>query len=797
MRVPLSWLRELVELPEVSPEELAHVFDMIGHGVEGVEVLEPQWTEVYVGKVLEVEPHPDADRIRVCRVDAGWGETQIICGAWNFEAGATVAVARPGAVLAGGLEIGERTIRGVESKGMICSERELGLGDDHAGILVLDGELEIGQPFVEVVELPDVVFDLDITSNRPDAMSIVGMARELAAYFGTEYRLPEVNLTPIPGHTSLKVDIDDPTGCRRFVAREIRGVTLGAAPLWMRHRLHKAGIRSISNVVDVTNYVMVELGHPLHAFDADQIEGDHLIIRRASEGETLVTLDGEERKLHPDDLIIYDEAGPTSMSGTMGGERSEVRETTTRVVMEAASWDPPTIMFMSRRHKLLSEASIRFERGVDPNLSEFANRRASALAAELGGGEVVEGYVDETTGSFEPWTVDLSQRDVERILGSEVEATEARDILERLGMKLEGEDPVRVTVPTFRPDLTRPADLVEEIARIHGFDNFDATLPRGPAGGLTAEQARLRRLITALSDLGLHQVIDLPFVSTENMGDLGWDAHRNDLLRVRNPLSEEESLLRPTLLPGLLRTLRYNLARGAADVAVFEVGRVFFTDPDPDDPRLPAQPRHLGWAAVGELGPRVLDTPTLEADGSLSLAIWAYLARTLGITDYEVVPATVPGLHPWRTAEVRIGDQVAGHVGELAPRAAKAYQIPRRVAVAELALDLLIAPVARPQLRPLSPYPPVDFDLSFVIAVDQPVAELVRVTTEAAGGLVESSRVFDEFRGESLAEGERAVAIRYRLRAPDRTLSNEEVAPVREAMIRAAEGVGARLRGAK
>lgn len=797
MRVPLSWLSELVELPEVAPEELAHVLDMIGHGVEGVEVLEPQWTEVYVGKVLEVEPHPDADRIRVCRVDAGWGPTQIICGAWNFEAGATVAVARPGAVLTGDLEIGERTIRGVESKGMICSERELGLGDDHAGILVLDGDLEVGRPFVDVVELPDVVFDLDITSNRPDAMSILGIARDLAAFYRTEYRLPEVNLTTTPGETTLKVAIEDPTGCRRFVAREIRSVSPGPAPLWMRHRLHKAGFRSISNVVDITNYVMVELGHPLHAFDADQIQGERLIIRRASEGETLVTLDGEERTLHPEDLIIYDEAGPTSMSGTMGGERSEVRDITTRVIMEAASWDPPTIMFMSRRHKLLSEASIRFERGVDPNLSEFANRRASALVADLAGGEVVEGYVDEATATFDPWTVDLSRRDVERLLGPGIDAEEVRAILDRLGMKVAGDDPLQVTVPTFRPDVTRHADLVEEIARIHGFDEFGATLPTGSAGGLTAEQARLRKLVGLLADLGLHQVIDLPFVSVENMRDLDWEVGEGDLLRVRNPLSEEESILRPSLVPGLLRTLRYNLARGAGDVAVFEVGRVFLTDPDPEDPRLPAQPRQLGWAAVGKLGPRTLEAGTLEADGRLSLAIWSYLGRSLGITDYEVVPASVPGLHPWRTAEIRVGGEVVGHVGELSPRAARAYQISGRVAVAELALDPLVSPVPFPQLKPPSPYPPVDFDLSFVIAVDSPVAEVIRVTTEAAGGLVESSRVFDEFRGEGLGDGERAVAIRYRLRAPDRTLSNEEVAPVREAMIQAAEGVGARLRGAK
>jgi phenylalanyl-tRNA synthetase beta chain len=787
----------MVELPEVSLEELAHTLDMIGHAVDGVEVLEPDWSEVYVGKVLEVEPHPDADRIRVCQVDAGWGLTQIICGAWNFEAGALVPVARPGAVLAGGFEIGERAIRGVQSKGMICSEKELGLGDDHTGILVLDGDPEVGSPFVEYVELPDVVFDLDITSNRSDAMSILGIARDLAAYYRTEHHLPEVNLVTVPGQASVTVDIGDPSGCRRFVAREIRDVSLAPAPLWMRYRLHKAGFRSISNVVDVTNYVMVELGHPLHAFDADQIEGDHLIIRRASPGEVLVTLDGEERKLHPDDLIIYDEVGPISMSGTMGGERSEVAGTTTRVLMEAASWDPPTIMFMSRRHKLLSEASIRFERGVDPNLSELANRRASALVSELAGGEVLEGYVDEATGTFDPWVVDLTQRDVERLLGPGIETDETVDILQRLEMEVEGEEPMRVTVPTFRPDVTRPTDLIEEIARIHGFDEFGATLPTGQAGGLTTEQARLRLLIRSLASLGLHQASDLPFVSLEDMVDLGWEVGDADLLRVKNPLSEEAGLLRPALLPGLLRSVRYNLARGAGEVALFEVGRVFSTVPDPDDPRLPKQPQRVAWAAVGEMGPRALGASRLVVDGRVSLAIWAHLARSLAITDYEVVASYAPGFHPSRAAEIRIGGEVVGHVGELSPGAGRAYGVSGRVAVAELDLAPLVAPVPFAQLRPPSPYPPVDFDLSFVIAVEQPVAELVRATTAAAEGLVESARVFDEFRGEGVGEGTRAVAIRYRLRAPDRTLSSEEVAPVREAMIQAGERMGARLRGAQ
>ncbi|MGH8916067.1 MAG: YtpR family tRNA-binding protein, partial [Acidimicrobiia bacterium] len=345
MKVPLRWLQEFIDLPTTDPAELSVVLAMIGHEVEGYETLSAAWTDVVVGRVEQIAPHPDADKVRVCQVDVGSGPEQIICGAWNFSEGAYVAVARPGAVLPGDFEIGKRTIRGVDSNGMICSEKELRLGDDHAGILVLDGEPEPGTEFSHLLELPDVVFDLSITPNRPDAMSLVGLARDLAAHYAIEHRVPERPLRTVTGAPAIKVVIEDPVGCRRFTAREIRGVTIGRSPLWVRHRLNKAGVRAISNVVDVTNYVMLELGHPLHALDAGAVSGDRLVVKRAQDGETLVTLDDEERRLGPEDLIIYDDEGPTSMSGTMGGARSEVAPGTIDVLMEAASWDPPTIMY--------------------------------------------------------------------------------------------------------------------------------------------------------------------------------------------------------------------------------------------------------------------------------------------------------------------------------------------------------------------------------------------------------------------------------------------------------------------
>lgn len=795
MRVPLGWLREFIELPTSDPEALGHALDMIGHTVDGVEQLDIGWSDVYVGTVIAIAPHPDADKIRICQVDSGEGAQQIICGAWNFGEGARVAVARPGAVLPGGLEIGRRAIRGVESNGMICSERELAIGTDHAGILVLDGDPEIGSPLADLVELPDVVFDLEITPNRPDAMSILGIARDLAAYFGVTFSVPDLPLLPVPGETKIRVEIEDSEGCRRFTAREITGVAMGPSPLRVRHRLHKVGVRAISNVVDVTNYVMFELGHPLHAFDADTIVGERLVVRRAREGETLVTLDDVERELARDDLVIYDDAGPTSMSGTMGGARSEVSAETTRVLMEAASWDPPTIMYMSRRHGLLSEASTRFERGVDPNLADVANQRASAMVAALTGGEVLEGAVDEVALKIEPAVVDLTVEDVRRLLGPGFEAGYVKGILNRLGMSVSGEDPMTVTVPTFRPDVTRPADLVEEVARIHGFDKFEATIPTGPSGGLTTEQTRLRAMMRALAGAGLSQAISLPFVNPEELRTLGVDAGER-LLTVKNPLRDEESKLRPSLLPGLLNAVRYNISHGADSVALFEVGKVFDSAPDASDPRLPAQFDRVGWAIVGEIGIERLGHRRVIADGAVSIGLWHLLAETLGLGSVQLANVSLPGWHPGRTAEIRLSGDVLGHVGELSPVVSRELEIPGRVAVAEIDLAPLLVPVSPSLSETPSVFPPVDFDLSFVVPVTVTASQLVEVTETAAAELVESSRVFDEFRGAGVEPGARALAITYRLRSRDRTLTNDEVAPIRQAMIAAAEAIGAKLRGA-
>jgi phenylalanyl-tRNA synthetase beta chain len=794
MRVPLQWLSDYIDLPTTDVAELTRAFDYLGHAVESVDVIEADWTDVFVGRVERIESHPDADKVRVTHVDLGDGELhQIICGAWNFEEGAVVPVAVPGAVLPGGFEIGRRSIRGVESNGMICSESELGLGDLHEGIMVLDPATPLGGPFADVVGLPDVVFDLEVTNNRPDVMGMVGVARELAAWYDIPYRTPPTELVTTSGSPAVAVTISAPDGCNRFVAREIRNLEVGESPLWMRERLRRVGVRSISNVVDVTNYVMFELGHPLHAFDADQIAGDRLDVRWATDGEYLTTLDGTKRTLTPQDLVIVDADGPTSLAAVMGGARSEVGEDTTTVLMESASWHPATVMYTSRRHDLRSEASARFERGVDPNLAPAANARACDLLVQIGGGEIVEDAIDVVAHEFAPWVVTMIGHDVRRLLGEEYTTERSAELLGRLDLDVavDGEQ-LSVSVPTYRPDLTRPADLIEEIARLADYDTFGETLPTGPAGGLTPAQSRTRRLHGVLSGFGMHQVMNLPFVSPEELDAFSAGA-ATDVVTVRNPLRDDQAKLRQQLLPALLRNVRDNVNRGAGGAALFETGRTFYATPWADDRRVPAQPMRLAVAIAGPFGMRTLGQSPDHADGATALAVVDAIGRAMGRT-VERRAAVRPGLHPKRSADVIVDGAVVGFAGELHPEVAALFELDMRVAVIEVELDPIVSPVDAPQMLPVSTYPHVDFDLSFELASTAAAADLIDATV-GVSSLVEAADVFDEYRPEG--SDHRSIAIRYRLRATDRTLDSAEIAADRERMIEAAAALGATLRGAK
>ncbi len=800
MRVSLNWLSDYIDLPTSDPGEIAAVLESLGHEVEEVDRLSPEFRRVVTARVVDVSPHPRADRIRVCRVTAGGEEMTVVCGAWNFEAGATVALALPGATLSGGLEIGRRSIRGVESNGMICSERELGLGEDAEGILVLDAGTPIGEDFSGTEGLNDTVLDLSITPNRPDVMSYLGVARELAAFYRTDVRIPDLDFLATEGESPrVSISIEDPSGCYRFVAREVRGCRVKESPLWMRTRLRASGQRPISNVVDITNYVLLELGQPIHAFDLEKLGGAGIVVRRAHPRERVTTLDGVERTLTPADLVVADRERASALAGTMGGGESEVTMNTSSVLIEAAAWDPPTVLHMSKRHTLRTEASARFERGVDPALPPMAATRAAQLVTRLTGGVALAAVTDAIArpDKLEPARISLSLGEVERILGPGFDAPRVVDLLSRLHLKTRGEDPVEVEAPTFRPDLTRPIDLVEELARLWGYNNFPERVPRGPGGGRSVRQRRLGTLRRTLCGLGFSESVSLSFMRASEMEIWGWEEgdERSLKIRLKNPLREEESILRTTLLPGLLRVARYNHSHGLADVAIFEMGRVFLDRPHPRLPKVPDQPERVGMLATGSVGGSVMGGEGRPVDFFSASAVWRSLAAHLDLDAWRLEPAEVPGWHPARTARVVLGETGVGVLGEIHPAVARRAELSGRVIAMELELDPLVAATDHWQFRAPSVFSPYTFDMAFEAPEELPAQDLVAATGRAAGDLLESAEVFDEFRGSPLAEGRKSLAIKYTLRASDRTLSSEETAEALRAMAEAARQEGAQLRG--
>ncbi|MGI9648803.1 MAG: phenylalanine--tRNA ligase subunit beta [Acidimicrobiia bacterium] len=781
MRVSLRWLREFIDIPITDPVEIGDLLAGLGHEVEGIEVLELPFTGVKVAKVEEIRPHPDADKIRLVTVDRGDGTQEVVCGAWNFEVGDLVTLATVGAVLPGDFEIGAREIRGVVSEGMICSERELGFGEDHEGILVLQGEFELGRDFTDYLELPDVVFDLSITPNRPDAMSMLGIARDLAAKLDLQLREPVITIEEIDPPTNLQIEIADSTGCPRFVGREVRGVVSGPSPIWMQARLRAAGVRPISNLVDPTNYVMMELGHPTHAFDLDQVAGERLVIHRAGSGDTLTTLDDVERSLDPGDIVISDDSGIVSLAGVMGGGPTEVSGSTTRILVEAAHWDPPAILYSSKRHNLRSEASARFERGVDPNLSARAAARVTQLLVEYAGGEAASRVVDVYPQPAQAWTVELPLAEVPRILGIDIPDTKVAGLLTGLGMAVTGEDPLTVEVPTGRPDLTRPIDLIEEVARLHGYDEIPGTLPHGTGGGLTQGQLRARLLRSVLTGAGLSEANTLGFIGVADLEALGLPEEdpRRATVRVKNPLSEAEETLRSTLLPGLIKAAARNVSYGHGDVALFEVGRVFRHVPSPIDERIPHQPPHLAALVTGAVETGLEDS-NRSADVYDLTGLVQTLSERLGWHDVTIRQAEVAGLHPGRAAEVLKGGEVIGTVGELHPAAARQFDFTERVAVLEVAVEPLLAEPDWWRFSAPSVYPPQKFDLAFEMETSIPASALVAAVAGSVDSGLESVHLFDEF---DLGGGRKSLAVTVVMRASDHTMADEEAQQIRLAMI--------------
>jgi phenylalanyl-tRNA synthetase beta chain len=817
MKTPVSWIREYVDLPaDVSTEELAHRLTALGLKLEAIKHAGADITgPLVIGRVLTMEPESQTNgkTINWCTVDVrhanGTGEPQgIVCGAHNFAPGDLVVVVLPGGVLPGGFEIAARKTYGHVSAGMICSARELGLGDDHSGIIVLPpGAGAPGDDAFELLHLRDEVIEFEINPDRAYALSLRGVAREAALAYDAPYTDPALRTTPPPNSEGYPVLIDDPAGCPVFVARSVSGFDPAApTPRWLARRLQLAGMRPISLAVDVTNYVMLELGHPIHGYDADRLTGP-IRVRRATEGEHLTTLDGVDRLLSAEDLVVTDDSGPIGLGGVMGGETTEMSESTTRILVEVASWDPVSMFRTGKRHKLTSEAGKRNERGVDPTIPEAAADRVVELLVAHGGGTADPGVTKVGDAPASP-AVRIDAGLPARITGMEIEATQVVENLTAVGCSVDGgpenHGELVVVPPPWRRDITDPFDLVEEVARIVGYENVPSVVPAAPAGrGLTQEQQLRRRVGRTLAGAGFVEVLTFPFVGTEAFDALGLgaDDSRRTALRLANPLSSEAPLMTTTLLPGLLETVARNLGRGTNDQALFEAATVTLphlglaapilpvdrrpTDGEWDDLQkaLPDQPLHLALALTGDRELAGWWGPGRPATWNDAIAGVREVAAALGVV-VDVRAGRQAPWHPGRCAELFLGERSIGHAGELHPRVCKAFGVPARTSVAEVNLSALLEhAVAVVPAPALSTYPVAKEDVALVVADDVPAETLAGTLREGAGDLCESVRLFDVYTGEQIGAGRKSLAFALRFRAPDRTLTEPETAAARDAAV--------------
>jgi phenylalanyl-tRNA synthetase beta chain len=804
MRVPLQWLREYVD-PPLDTHTIADRLTMTGTKVEaihkhGVDALE----HFVVGRVLEAEQHPNADRLSVCIVDIGdAAPSQIVCGAPNVAAGQTVAVAKPGAVMPDGSKLGKAKLRGIESNGMILAEDEVAIGTEHAGIMVLEPNgLVPGTPLETVLPIATDVLELEITSNRPDCLGVYGVARETHAATGAPLKDPPWNTDPgsAGDPAGITITVEDSELCPRFTARAFEDVKIGPSPPWLKARLMAAGQRPISNVVDITNYVMLLTGQPMHAFDLDGIAGAQLTVRRARDGEQIETLDGQRRTLDHEMLLIEDADGPTSIGGVMGGVRSEVQPDTTRVLMEAANWNGANIHRTSLKLGLRSEASGRFEKQIQPEQAMEGQVVATQLMLELTGARLVPGTVDIGGEGPPPATIRLRDARIASLLGAEIPRRRCVEILNALEFETaDAPDGLDVTVPPFRRgDVTREADLVEEVARMDGLEKLPATLPsrHGAHGELTPRQKLRRRTADVLAAQGLHEIVGWSFTSPE-LGDrlrLGPEHALRETVVLTNPLSTEQSLLRTTLLGSLLDVVQRNRARGATNVRLFESGAVYLPD---REAHLPREPYHVGAVLVGAARPA-----SWRGEAVRTVDFFAIKGVLAGLLDTLRVPWTLvagsePFLHPGRSARILADGEPAGWVGEIHPLVAANWDLGDTVAAFELDLDAVPVPTT-PLYREISSFPDVREDLAVVVPEHVSADELIDAVRGAGRPLLAGVEVFDVYRdSEKLGEGNKSLALRLTYRATDRTLTDEEVAERREAIAAALQNVlGGRIRAA-
>ena len=822
MRVPLSWLAEYVELPQnATPDDVMAQLVKVGleeEGSHGGDIRGP----IVVGKVLEFveEPQSNGKTIRWCQVEVAPGVVNgVVCGARNFFVGDKVVVTLPGAALPGGFEIAARKTYGHVSDGMIASSRELGLSDEHEGILrlaTLGLDPEVGTDALELLGLNESAAEVNVTPDRGYCLSIRGIAREYSHASGAKFTDPATKVMAKQG-AGFQVLIDDKapihgvTGCSRFTTLGVSGVDATAAvPGWMANRLKLAGMRSISIVVDITNYVMLELGQPIHAYDSDKLAGG-ITVRRANPGEKLATLDEKVRELHPEDLLICDESGPIGLAGVMGGLSTEVSLGTKNVLIEAALFDPISIARSARRHKLPSEASKRFERGVDPEIGPIAAARVAQLLVELAGGELngVGSTYQIETPKVE---IELPFAFASELVGVDYSNQQVLDLLHQIGCELNvHDDAVTVVPPSWRPDLRHKTDLVEEVARLAGYHLIPSRIPVAPPGrGLTPRQQFRRRALSALAGAGFTEVLNYPFYSEQQNREFSQSA----ALRLENPMQGDSPELRNSMLPGLLQAAARNLSRGTKDLALVEEGSVFLpaqgaattslpvgtVRPNQEqlaqlNASIPLQPRHLAGVALGDWLPQAPGQQAVEAGYPQAILAVEQIARAAGV-EFELRQVGALGYHSGRSAEVLVEGQVVGYVGEIDPAISTEYHLPRRVAAFEINLDALFSHAPQVlQASELRVMPAATQDLSLLVDANVPAAELMSVIREGAGELLEDVTLVDDYRGENVPQGAKSVTFSLRFRASDRTLTQAEASQSKDAAVTLAnQKFGATLR---
>lgn len=860
MKVLHSWLGEFAgDLLEHDPSALAEHLSDLGLSVEEMATLGAAFDGIVVAKVLALRQHPDADRIQLVDVDDGTGNPrQVCCGAFNMQVGDLVPLATDGAVVAGGLEIKRRKLRGEWSEGMLCSAEELELPDSSAegedpGILILPGTAELGSDVAKALALEhDVLFDLEVNPNRPDAMSVAGVARDLAARLGVPFAIPMPEVAEVgEAAEQVAITIEEPDFCRHFTVRTMRDVKVGSSPVWLARRLLALGMRPVNSIVDISNFVMLELGQPTHAFDLDKIDRNTLAVRMARDGEQLATLDGETRTLSAQDgLIVGSQDEPLSLAGVMGGASTEISESTATALIEAAWWDPMTISRTSRRLGLRSEASARFERGVDPEIAELALLRFAELAA--GTASLAPGTVIAKGSEPPSLPVRVRVDRVNAMLGTDLGGKEMVRLLEPMGFEVggsggegresddasgiaavkhdddagdasaaagteQGDERVAeaailsVSIPSWRPDCATEIDIAEEVGRAYGYSRIAKVVPLfDQRGGLSPSQQLRRKTAAMLVGMGLSEVMSLPFLAPEDLRD----EDRTDAIVVTNPLVSEESVMRQSLREGMTKIAAYNHARRITDARFFEIGHVFSAEflqvfageeaagqgsaasetagRGSEGGSLPQESEHLGVLLCG-------------AEAGEAVEAWLKLCRSLGVTSASVRNGEQPGLHPTRSGELLItsinGSRKAasavGVIGEIDPQVLEQHDIPAPVAYFEANLSRVLKAIERQDAHPYTAptkFPSSDIDLAFAVSHQMPAGDLKAVLTEAAGECLASIVLFDIFRGEQLGEGMRSLAFRLRFEAPDRTLTDEEVAKARQRCIEAAKTAGASLR---